>query len=240
MMRPMIFLFAAPLALVARPATVTAQGSFEGVVHYDMTGPNGQTVQPVYYVKGAKTRMVMSAGGQEMVMLMDNDAGKWMALMPQQKMYMTMDLGAMAERMPKSDTPGATPEFTLEATGKTETIAGISCDDYHLNVAEKGTEADLCVAKGMGYFMGMSAPSRGGMMGRMGDAMSGNMPSGWQQYARALEGGAFLLRMEMRKGGKTQMSMVATDVEKKPLDDDLFAPPSDYREMKMPGMPGGE
>ena len=172
-------------------------------------------------------------------MLMDNDAGKWMTLMPQQKVYMTMDLGAMAERMPKSDTPQATPEFTLKATGKTETIAGISCDDYHLTVAEEGAEADLCLAKGMGYFMGMSVPSRGGMMGRMGNAMSGNMPSGWQQYARALKDGAFLLKMEMQKNGKTRMTMVATGVQKKLLADDLFVPPSDYREMKVPGMPGG-
>jgi hypothetical protein len=41
--------------------------------------------------------------------------------------------------------------------------------------------------------------------------------------------------MDLRKSGKTEMSMVVTQIEKKPLDSGLFVPPGDYREMRMPG-----
>ena len=38
--------------------------------------------------------------------------------------------------------------------------------------------------------------------------------------------------------GKVGMTMVATKIDRRGLSDDLFKPPADYKEMKMPTMPG--
>jgi hypothetical protein len=63
----------------------------------------------------------------------------------------------------------------------------------------------------------------------------GSMPPGAAEFAKTFKDGAFMLKMDLKRSGKTEMTMVATQVEKKPLDAALFVPPSDYREMRMPG-----
>ncbi len=223
-----------PTALMLGSGGLAAQGSFEGVVHYRMTGQGGQAMDPVYYIKGAKTRVEMNAGGQMAVMLMDLASGTMTALMPAQKMYITMNVGAMAQNL--QDRAHPDPDVKFEPTGQKETIAGISCEHYRMTQSKDDTQADFCLAKGMGTFMGLSVPAGGGPMSGMGRMPGmGSLPPGAAEFAKTLKDGAFLLKMDFRKSDKNEMSMVATQVEKKSLDPGLFAPPSDYREMKMPG-----
>jgi hypothetical protein len=227
MFRSMIRLLTLPAVAGVMPPVLAAQGSFEGILHYSMNA-GGEVVEPVYYVKGGKTRVEMNMGGQQAVMLLDTESGRSVVLMPAQKMYMAMDVGAMMRGQPRPEPQAADVKF--EATGRTETVAGITCEHYLATDQKEGTEADMCLAKGMGFFMGMSAP-----MGGMGGGMGANLPPAAQEAAKSLKDGAFLLKMELRKGGKVEATMVATQVERKPLDSSLFSPPSDYREMKMPG-----
>jgi hypothetical protein len=237
MSRSVIRLPVLAVMLGLTPSALAAQGSFEGILHYSMSA-QGQNVEPVFYVKGGKTRVEMNmGGGQAAVMLLDAESGKSMVLMPAQKMYMAMDFGAMMQGQPRPEPKAADVKF--EATGHTETVAGITCEHYLATDQKEGTEADMCLAKGMGFFMGMSAPpGRGGPMGGMGGmggGMGANLPPAAQEAAKSLKDGAFLLKMELKRGGKVEATMVATRVERKPLDSALFSPPSDYHEMKMPG-----
>jgi hypothetical protein len=224
-----------PAALALGAGGLAAQGSFEGVVQYRVTGQGGEPMEPVYYVKGGKTRLEMSAGGQMAIMLVDVESGSVTALMPAEKMYMTMSVAAMAQNLPAAHAHGDV-SVKIEPTGEKETIAGISCEHYRVTQSKDDAQADLCLAKGMGSFMGVRAPAGGGPMSGMGRMPGmGMAPPGAAELTKLLKDGAFLLKMDVKKSGKTEVTMVATRVERRSLDASLFAPPSDYREMRMPG-----
>jgi len=58
----------------------------------------------------------------------------------------------------------------------------------------------------------------------------------YAEFRRQFAGGFFPLKMEMKdEHGQVQMTMVATKIDRRSLSDDLFKPPADYTEMKMPG-----
>ena len=224
-----------PAALALGAGGLAAQGSFEGVVQYRMTGQSGQPMEPVYYVKGGKIRLEMNAGGQMAIVLVDVESGSMTALMPAEKMYLTMSVAAMAQNLPAAHAPSDV-SVKIEPTGEKETVAGISCEHYRVTQSKDDTQADLCLAKGMGSFMGLSAPAAGGPMTGMGRMPGmGMVPPGAAELAKQFKDGAFLLKMNVKKSGKTEVTKVATRVERKSLDASLFAPPSDYREMRMPG-----
>ena len=124
--------------------------------------------------KGMKNRTEISGRGENTAMIMDMTTGVMTVLMPQQKMYMVMDMkkaGQAAAGMPfgkgKKDTGvGAgvpTAMASIKATGRKETIAGHECEYYVMG--EKG-EAEVCSAKGLGMFM-MGQSPMGGAMGGM-------------------------------------------------------------------------
>jgi hypothetical protein len=206
-------------ALATLPATGAAQGSFEGVVTFQMSmGPSGgQSMQ--YSIKNGKARWDISTPGGNMFMLV-TEGGKTMDMViPERRMYMERSMGDMAA---KADSAGA--KAKINWTGKKETIAGYECEHATVTDAD-GSATDLCLAKGLGVFVGMG----GAQGGRGGMGMGGD----WQGHL----GEAFPLKVE--HGG--QVVMQATKVEKQSLDDSIFQVPDGYQKMTMPmGGRGGE
>ena len=163
-------------------------------------------------------------------MIMDVTAGTVTMLMPEEKMYMVMDLkGQQEQRGDRSDKP---PSIT--ATGRTETIAGRSCEVFrYAEEAGKPETRELCVAKGMGF---LTMGSGGGMMGRGRDPMGDIAGAAANpHYARLYRDGFFPLRISKIEKDTVVDQMVATKVEPKSLDPSMFRPPAGYTEMKMPG-----
>ena len=166
---------------------------------------------------------------------MDLSTGKMTTLIPQQKMYMTMELKGLGEGMKESPRETKEPEFPmLTPTGQQETIVGYTCE--HWLIGDK-QDIDMCVAKGIGYF-GMGG---GGRMSGMGSLKSLVLSpkllaqaAAHPEWARLLEGGAFPLKMRFMEGGQVKMQMEATNIERKKLDDGLFTVPPDYKELVMP------
>ena len=116
------------------PSTAASAGEFEGVIAMKMETVDETTAEMTYYLKGKNTRIETKIPNRPegpAVMLFDPDAGKIVTLMPSQKMYFTMDMKATAEDMKKMKKAHGQedPEFPkLTATGKTETIAGYTCE----------------------------------------------------------------------------------------------------------------
>jgi hypothetical protein len=223
--------FAAPLAL-AQPA------GFEGIVAFKMAGKGGGAEMTQMY-KGTKNRTEVSSGGQNTAMIMDMTTGVMTMLMPQQKMYMIMDMrkagGALAglpfgKGRKDTGTGAGVPSAmaSIKATGRKETIAGHECEYYVMG--EKG-DAEVCSAKGLGMFMMGQSPMGGGMGSMAALAALGTNSDALKLFSD----GFFPLKMVHTEGGKREVVMEATRVEKKTLDASLFAPPPDYKEMKMPG-----
>lgn len=225
-----VFSAAAGCCLLAAGSTAHAQAAFEGVVKFKV-GQATDAGEMTQMYKGTKVRMEFAgAKGQGAAMIMDVGGRSMLVLMPQQKMYMVMDMEKMAESMKKmpgaagaraTGTPGAVPKIT--DTGKSDTIAGHTCEYYLVGDTQ---QAEVCAAKGLGTFgMGQSP------MGRMSTgamAMLAANPKLWKD-------GFFPLKVVSLDKGQRQTVLEATLVEKKTLDASLFVPPPDYKEMKMPG-----
>jgi hypothetical protein len=232
-------------------AASSAGGDFEGMIAMKMETENQTGAEMTYFLKGRHTRIetkVPNLPGGMAVMLWDLEAGKVTTLMPAQKMYTTMDMKAAAEDMKemKKSQGREEPEFPkLTATDKRETIAGYTCE--HWLMGEK-QDMDMCVAKGLGYF-GMGGQSAGGLGSLKNLAFSPKMLAAaatHPEWVKFLEGGAFPLKLTAMKDGQVKMTMEATRIEKKTLDDSLFVIPTDYKEFsmpsipKMPNLPGGK
>ncbi|MEO8635978.1 MAG: DUF4412 domain-containing protein [Gemmatimonadales bacterium] len=216
-------LISAVACCVSPLAPLAAQG-FEGVVTWQMS--EGQMAMTQMY-KGSQVRMEMNQGGHEGVMLLDNSMSTMTMLMPQQKMYMTMNTKSMPGMAHTDD--GTPPKLT--ATGKTETIAGRTCEVYrYAEEAGKPETMEMCVAKGMGFFMmGQSPMGGGGPMGNL------SMVAGNPEYAKLYKGGFFPLRISRLDGNSAKVMMLAKSVEAKTLDASLFTIPAGFTEMKMGG-----
>lgn len=217
-------------------------GDFEGMIAMKMETGNQTGMEMTYFLKGKNTRIetkIPNAPEGSAVMLWDLEGGKIVTLMPSRKMYMTMDIKAAAEDMKqvKKSQGQDDAEFPkLTPTGKQETIAGYTCEHWLMG---ENQDVDMCVAKGLGYF-GMGGQSGGGFASLKNLAFSPKMleaAAAHPEWVKFLNGGAFPLKLSAMKDGKVAMTMEATRVEKKSLDDSLFVIPTDYKEFSMPNIP---
>jgi uncharacterized protein DUF4412 len=225
------------VSCAAASVAVAQAAGFEGIVAYKMPakGAAGELTQ---MYKGTKTRTEVSDGKQTSAMIMDMTAGTMTVLMPPQKQYMVMDMKKMGQGLGgllgrghkdtgSSGAGAAMP--TIKATGRKETIAGHECEYYVMG--DKG-ETEICSAKGLGMFMMGQSPMGGGSASLAAVAAMSTNPDAVKLFAD----GFFPLKVVNVKGGKNEVVMEATRVEKKTLDASLFVPPPDYKEMKMPGL----
>ncbi len=193
---------------------------FEGEVDYNVTLSDGTQSTMNYFLKDKKARLEMTMKGHHVVDVMDLKGKKIYMLMPEQKMYMTSDI-------PDTSSNQAKAGGKLTKTDNTKTILGKTATEYDY-VSEKGSMSSIWGASGMGFFlMGKGPGSSGG-------------EAAWAQAAK--QSGLFPLEVDS-KTSKGSMSMVATKIDEKTLDDSLFTVPADYKDMKammqgMGGMPG--
>lgn len=217
-------------------------GDFEGTIAMKMQTQDQTAAEMIYFLKGNHTRIetkLPNLPEGSAVMLWDLEGGKIVTLVPSRKIYMTMNMKAAAEdikEMKKSHGQEDAEFPKLTPTGKQETIAGYTCEHWLMG---EDQEIDMCVAKGLGYF-GMGGQSGGGLASLKNLAFSPKMlaaAASHPEWVQFLNGGAFPLKLSAVKDGKVAMTMEATRIEKKPLDDSLFVIPADYNEFSMPNMP---
>ncbi len=203
------------LAMV--PISAGAQGTFEGVITLQVTrGGDGPQTVP-YSVKGDKARMDVTEQGMTMFVVLNSVTKIADMVMPMQQMYMEQSI----ERS-RAVADSSIANAKIDWTGQKETIAGYQCE--HANVTDdQGKTDDVCLAKGLGTFMAFGA----GMGRRRGAGAS------WAGHLGQL------FPLKVVEDGEVQM--VVTKIEKKSLDDTLFAIPAGYQKMDMPmgGRGGG-
>jgi hypothetical protein len=201
------------LLLAATPAAA----QFEGTVTFQSTDAAGKASDTRFDVKGDLARVDMAGAGY---MIVDGKSGRMLSVMDERKMYTVVDMAAMAKGPLEEEMKTA----TVTAVGKTETIAGRSCELWRAENPAKGTVTEMCLARGMGNF-------------GLGEA--GKLAFGSKQWQQALKGGAFPLRTVVSTNGKPTMTMVATKVEARKFDAAHFQPPAGYQQLDMGAMMGG-
>jgi hypothetical protein len=223
---------AAPLALSVLCA-IPAFAQFEGSVTWAV-GKKQTPMTQTY--KGSMVRTDMTGErGRSGAMIIDGAAKTMTMVMPEQKMFMKWDLEKMREQMGNEHATHKTPKIT--DTGKSESIAGKSCQVYrYAEDTGKPETLEMCVAKGMGNFMAGRSP-----MGRgQGDDDDVSEIANNPEFLKLYKDGFFPLRISKVKGDVVTTQMIATKIEPGSVDASLFQVPSDFQEMKMPagmGMP---
>jgi len=195
------------LVLAASPSLVRAQ-TFEGVIEFTVTGERG-TMPMTYMMKGDNVRVEMEGRpGMKADFLIDTKENKSYMLMEQMKMYMELPAP------PPPDSSAPKPEITK--TGKTQKILGYDCEEFLIKDGDRNSE--VWITKDLGPFQ----------LFKMGGRQGQNNVEAWQKMVGS-EGGFPLLATT--KEGDTEISkMVATNVEKKSLDDSLFKIPEGYKQ----------
>jgi len=226
------------------PAATSSGGggeAFEGLITSKMTASN-QQMEIKYAVKGSRTRIEtqLAAGGTQMgAVLMDFATGTQIMLIPQMKTYTTINWNEQGGIKNMAENMAGDTSFKATPTGKTETIAGHSCTHWILGEKQ---DTDVCLAKGLGYFGG------GGDSGSvfeklrnfaLGDKAKAALQSN-PEFLQFIEGGVFPLKLSIIENGQSRTLMEVTHVERKSLDDSIFAIPADFKKMEIPGMPMGK
>jgi hypothetical protein len=209
-MRQMFRLLSIVAGLAVTAAPAFAQ-QFEGVVSLKL---GGAAAAATVYAKGNRARYEMSAGPRQMVMLVDG-TGTMTMLMPEQKMYMVMNL---AEQAKKQAAPG-TMEF--KKTGKQGSYAGYACEMY--TMTHPRGEYQSCITSQLGFLgADLTAGSGSGLIS----------PDDVKRLRAQFPNGYFLLWMSSADG---KVLFEVTKVEKTPVADDRLAVPAGFTEMKRPG-----
>lgn len=221
---PLFGLILSTAALVPDPAT--AQEGFTGVVTYDLRA-NGQSTTMRYLSRDGKIRQEMEMPGLPgpVFMLFGATPGKMQVVMASMGMYMETDLTDHNA----APLPSATAKAPVVKKLGSETIAGLSCDNYLIG---EDQDMEVCVAKGLGWFMNGSMPS---------GPMPGARPStpDLSAYRSAFKDGMFPLRVTQIKDGKREVILEATAIDRKTVPEaSLFVLPPGLQKMNMPGMGG--
>jgi hypothetical protein len=211
----------------------------EGEIDIAATGKDpgkpDKTINVAMLVKGNKFRTDMPSGidGAEKLGkiygIFDTDAKKAFIVLDNQKEVIEIDLNTIGDQVksmkPPSPSHGSagTAEPSkyppkLTKTGKTDTVAGFSCEIWEIQNTEPGdkSKADICVSQqGVSFF---HFPMTGA-------------PAEYAALGELVDGSHFPLRgIGYGKDGVTESGRVeVTKVDKHTLDPNLFVPPAGYK-----------
>ncbi len=215
--------------IFAVAANIPAQTSFEGKVVMNVKSDDEST-EIDFFVKGNKT-LIQVDQEEKASMIMDSKGKKMLLIMPEQKMYMEMDLNIMkdyASQMTNKDNvktnDGTTDNFKM--TGETKKINGYECEKWVYS-DDDGGKTEAWMTKALGNFMGFSNP------------MMGNEENSWQ---KKIEGQGYfpMLAIHYDDSGDVESSMEVKSAEEKSLDDSMFEVPSGFRKFDIPMMNKGQ
>ena len=137
-------------------------------------------------------------------------------LLDAQKAAMDMDLGAPGAPQPNTNAQAS----AVDKTGKKETIAGITCEDWVVK-DPSGSRTETCVAEGLPYLdLDALRHAGGGSSGKAEMRTQKTVP---------------LRSVEYDKSGSELTRAEVTAVKKEKLDDSLFEVPEGYARMPSRG-----
>jgi hypothetical protein len=210
-------------SIVDKALSFLGAGPFEGEITMNVTEAGKPPHAITYDVKGSKMRFdapaeAGPAGGGYVIF--DGANKKMTSVSDAKKTAFVMDMNGMggpAGMANPAIAQAAQKKPTIDKTGKTDTVAGYSCDIWKVT-EDNGDKGELCVAKGITF------------------PMMGRQASGWMSSLDDY----FPLRAVMSDpSGKEKNRMEVTKIEKKSFDDSKFEVPAGYQTMNMGDMMKG-
>jgi hypothetical protein len=240
---------APPATAEAAPGEAADDGpKFEGEIDLRITSAEKkEKASPLMTlkVKGKKFRFAMPEGmegagpqlGAKGYVVLDGREKKIMAVSDEKRQVVLLPLDKLGAQLGKLSgdpaaeaKPGAEPKPNakkppeLKKTGKTDTVAGRSCEEWELTNEDK-SKMLLCVAAERASWLEL--PTLG-------------LPTEHAWAHELVDGKHLPLRAIMLEpSGKEKMRVELVRLEEKALDDALFAPPADYKVLDMGEMMNG-
>lgn len=225
-MKKHLISFTALIILILSTSLSMAQPNFEGKIKFKVTHDD-DIMFIDYFIKDDNLRMEM---GENADAVFIKNEERSFVLMPGEKMYMDLDNSIFSKiqgmaGMNEDDEEENDEEIDFDKykTGKTKTIRGYECHQWIFKDDEDEEEVEAWVTNELGNFMLMKSPMGAGFSPGWSSSVSNN--------------GFFpILVITKDEDGEITSRFEATEVNKQSLDSDLFSPPSNYSEMKIPGI----
>lgn len=190
------------------------EGEIDMAISMPSIGTVGVRMSVNMKLKGDRMRMEVVMPGSLGATITDGGKKKSWTLVPSTKQYTETDLDA-----PKPGSVPGTSKPTITKTGRTDKVAGYSCDIITMSEPGKRDRTEFCMSKGL-TFLGMGMGPFSGL--------------GGSEYGDLLKEG-FPLRMQSFDGrGAEIMKMEATRIEKKSEPDSDFEVPPGWTKLASP------
>ena len=146
------------LMVASMTLSCLAQSQFEGKVVMNVKAGDKDTDMNMF-VKGNKT-LIQVNNEQKANLIMDLKAKTMTILMPEQKMYMEIDMNTMkgiSDKIKKNDESESNEKTNgkFDKTGETKKINGYECEKW-VYTDDNGDKTEAWMTKELGNFMGFS------------------------------------------------------------------------------------
>ncbi|MGE5745613.1 MAG: hypothetical protein ACM368_16885 [Gemmatimonadota bacterium] len=238
-----------------RPPAAAAQ-RFQGMIRFTVHDENGRTTEITQYAKPGKSSfMATEAGKPGGGLIVDSTAGTLTMVDGEHKTYSVMNLVAMQQMMQglagmargMQGTPRGTadaaggPKGTITATGRSEVVAGVTCQVYAYDGTNNGRHdtGEVCLAKGAGLMAGGDLMGQlPGMMGMQRQSLQQRMQS-WGPLGTMLAQGYGILKGTNYEDGKLKGTLEVTAFQRGAPPDAAFHAPAGFTEKSMGDLMGG-
>lgn len=216
------------LALFGLACLFAAHSSFADWIIVQRSSAAGQERETTTRIKGAKARADV---GADMSMIVDGDLGVTIMLMHQQKVVMKMDANAVKGLVDVAGKLLGTQgggESKIKPTGQKEKVG--EWDAEILLWEGKMGSGKFWVAKDFPDYKEINSVSDQ-LSSALGNPMSSLLPKTGE-----LDG--MVVKSETTMLGQTAITELVS-AKKEEVDAAVFEVPANYKEMKLPGLPGG-
>lgn len=254
-MRRAVLVSAATLGLAwggLRPPAAVAQ-RFQGTIRFTVRDESGRTTEITQYAKPGKSSFIAAEAGKPGGgVIVDSTAGTLTMIDGEHKTYTVINLVAMQAMMrgmagmargaqgAQRGSADGTPKGTITATGRSEVVAGVTCQVYAYDGTNNGKHdtGEVCLAKGAGLMAGGDVMGMTGMMGMQRQTMQQRLQA-WGPLGTMLAQGYGILKGTNYEDGKLKGTLVVTAFQRGAPPDAAFHAPAGYAEKAMPEMMGG-
>lgn len=189
---------------------------------------DGKTEEILIRIKGDQTRL---DAGKEMSIIAGGADGQMTMLMHQQKMMMRLNADTLKGVMALAGAAFGTDQAVAKpvATGTREKVGSYDCELF--TWTGKMGSGKFWVARDFPGYQALNT-AQDKLMKAMGNPASAFAP-------QASDFPGMVIKSEMQVMGKSNVSELVSAKEED-VDAAIFTLPTDYQEMKMPGLPGSK
>jgi hypothetical protein len=225
------------------------------MIRFSVHDENGRATEITQLTRTGKTSfMAAETGKPGGGMIVDSVAGTMTILDAEKKTYTVINMAAMrammqgmagmARGMMRGQSDSARSQArqgTITPTGRSEVVAGITCQVYAYDGTDEGKHmtGEVCLARGAGLMAGGMIGGMPGMMGMQSRQTMQQRLQAWGPLGTLLAQGYGLLKATNYEDGKLHGTIEVTAFQRGAPPDAAFLPPAGYTEKPMGDMMGG-